>query len=61
MCPAWNLIFLFESFPEVMDDKVGIRGDNIKWFIPYSSGSQTVRRGALGRREIFRCFHWNDT
>jgi hypothetical protein len=34
----------------------------------YDSGSQTVRRGALGRREIFlgrreifKYFHWNDT
>jgi hypothetical protein len=23
----------------------------------YTSGSQTVRRGALGRREIFKYFH----
>jgi hypothetical protein len=36
--------------------------------IAYTSGSQTVRRGALGgreiflgRREIFKYFHWNDT
>jgi hypothetical protein len=37
-----------------------VQGVTITYMI-YDSGSQTVRRGALGCRKIFKYFHWNDT